>query len=121
VLLLGYLLITIVQSVLTLPVVGLIVAGGDDPNVFVFIVGSTITGTISTILTTPFLVAVLVVIYVDLRVRKEGLDLQLMAQRVGASPTAIAAGAPGADPIPGAAPPPGWSPPPPPPPAQPSS
>ncbi|MGI8795713.1 MAG: hypothetical protein ACR2IR_03860 [Acidimicrobiia bacterium] len=126
VLLLGYLLITIVQSVLTLPVVGLILAGGDDPNVFVFIVGSTITGTISTILTTPFLVAVLVVIYVDLRVRKEGLDLQLMAQRVGA-PTPAPGDVPqwvaGRDKIPGAAPPPGWSPPPPPPapPAAPSS
>jgi hypothetical protein len=95
-----------------------LLAGGDDPNVVVFIAGSTITGTISTVLTTPFLVAMLVVIYIDLRVRKEGLDLQLMAQRVGASPSAVTAAARTA-PIPGAAPPPGWSPPPPP--APPSS
>jgi hypothetical protein len=114
VLLLGYLLITIVQTMVSLPVLGLLLAGGDDPNVAVFIVGSTITGTISTILTTPFLVAVLVVIYVDLRVRKEGLDLQLMAQRVGASASAVVPAAPGMIDIPGAAPPPGWSPPPPP-------
>jgi hypothetical protein len=117
VLILGYLLITIVQTMFSLPVLGVLLAGGDDPNVAVFIVGSTITGTISTILTTPFLVAMLVVIYVDLRVRKEGLDLQLMAQRVGASPAAVVPGAPGAVEVPGAAPPPGWSPPPPAPPS----
>jgi len=119
VLLLGYLMITIVQTMLSLPVLGVLLAGGDDPNVVVFIAGSTITGTISTVLTTPFLVAMLVVIYVDLRVRKEGLDLQLMAQRVGASPAAVTAAAARTTPIPGAAPPPGWSPPPPP--APPSS
>ena len=119
VLILGYLLITIVQTMISLPVLGLLLAGGDDPNVAVFIVGSTITGTISAILTTPFLVAMLVVIYVDLRVRKEGLDLQLMAQRVGAAPPAVVPGAPGTVEVPGAAPPPGWSPPPPP--APPSS
>ncbi|HUF82956.1 MAG TPA: hypothetical protein VMQ81_00025 [Acidimicrobiia bacterium] len=119
VLILGYLLITIVQTMISLPVLGLLLAGGDDPNVAVFIVGSTITGTISTVLTTPFLVAMLVVIYVDLRVRKEGLDLQLMAQRVGAAPPAVVPGAPGTVEVPGAAPPPGWSPPPPP--APPSS
>jgi hypothetical protein len=119
VLLLGYLMITIVQTMVSLPVLGVLLAGGDDPNVVVFIVGSTITGTISTVLTTPFLVAMLVVIYVDLRVRKEGLDLQLMAQRVGAAPPAVVPGAPGTVEVPGAAPPPGWSPPPPP--APPSS
>ncbi len=123
VLLLGQLMVTIVQSMLTLPVLGLVLAGGDDASPVVFVVGSTITGTISTILTTPFLVAVLVVVYVDLRVRKEGLDLQLMAQRVGASPPApgeVPPWAAGRGEIPGAAPPPGWSPPPPPTPPTPS-
>ena len=127
VLLLGQLLISVVQFVLQLPVLGVLLAGGDDPNVAVFVVGSTITGVISTVLTTPFLVAVLVVVYIDLRVRKEGLDLQLMAQHVGATAPAAAPQWIGAGPIPGAAPPPGWSPPPPtgwspppPPPAEPS-
>ena len=121
VLLLGQLLITIVQTMVSLPVLGILIAGGDDPNAVVFVVGSTITGTISTILTTPFLVAVLVVVYIDLRVRKEGLDLQLMAQHVGAAPPQ-----PGQVPqwVAGRGQPQGWSPPPPPgwsPPPPPSS
>ena len=118
VLLLGFILINIVQTTLSLPLIGLLFVGGDDPNVIVFVVASTITGTIATVLTTPFLVAMLVVVYVDLRVRKEGLDLQLLAQRVGApvpAPGSAPEWATTARAVPGAAPPPGWSPPPPPP------
>jgi type IV secretory pathway VirB2 component (pilin) len=122
VLLLGFILINIVQTTLSLPLIGLLLVGGDDPNVVVFVVASTITGTIATVLTTPFLVAMLMVVYVDLRVRKEGLDLQLLAQRVGApapAPGSTPAWAATSRPVPGAAPPPGWSPPPPPPPGPP--
>jgi len=118
VLLLGFLLINIVQATLSLPLIGLLLIGGDDPNVVVFLVASTITGTVATVLTTPFLVAMLMVVYVDLRVRKEGLDLQLLAERVGAPVPAAGstpAWATASRPAPGAAPPPGWSPPPPPP------
>jgi hypothetical protein len=115
VLLLGLILINVVQTMLSLPLIPLLVVGDGDPNVVVFVVAATITGTIGTVLTTPFLVAMLVVVYVDLRVRKEGLDLQLLAQRVGA-PAPDAASVPrwatGA--APGLAPPPGWTPPPPP-------
>lgn len=112
VLLLGILLINIVQAALSLPLIGVLLAGSGDPNAVVFVVATTITGTIGTVLTTPFFVAMLVVVYVDLRVRKEGLDLQLLARRVGAT-------VPGAAPQWAAAPPPGWSPPPPQPPPQP--
>jgi hypothetical protein len=122
VLLLGFILINIVQATLSLPLLALLLAGDGDPNVVVFVVAATITGTIATVLTTPFLVAMLVVVYVDLRVRKEGLDLQLLAQRVGA-PAPPAGSAPAwatTGTVPGAAPPPGWSPPPPSPPAEPS-
>jgi hypothetical protein len=38
---------------------------------------------ISGVLTTPFIAAIVAVIYFDLRVRKEGLDLELLAQGVG--------------------------------------
>ena len=41
---------------------------------------------IASILTTPFLAAVTVVLYFDLRVRKEGFDLQLLAQQIGVAP-----------------------------------
>ena len=37
----------------------------------------------TSVVTTPFMAAVLVLIYFDLRVRKEGFDLQLLAQGVG--------------------------------------
>ncbi|HEX6312945.1 MAG TPA: hypothetical protein VF152_15130 [Acidimicrobiia bacterium] len=120
--LLGMLLINIVQATLSLPLIGLLLAGSGDPNVVVFVAASTITGTIGSVLTTPFLVAMLVVVYVDLRVRKEGLDLQLLAQRVGAPapmPASVPLWATGRA-VPGAAPPPGWSPPPPQPPHSPS-
>jgi hypothetical protein len=108
VLLLGYLLINIVQTVISLPALGVLFAG-DSPNVVVFVVASAVSGTVSTVLTTPFLVAMIFVVYVDLRVRKEGLDLQLMAQRVGAPPPSLGSLPPWAT-----SPPPGWSPPPPP-------
>ena len=38
---------------------------------------------LASILTTPFLVSVSVVLYFDLRVRREGFDLQLLAQHIG--------------------------------------
>jgi hypothetical protein len=44
---------------------------------------SVIAGTASSMVTTPFLAAVIVVLYFDLRVRKEGFDLFLLAQRMG--------------------------------------
>jgi Protein of unknown function (DUF2510)/Membrane domain of glycerophosphoryl diester phosphodiesterase len=40
------------------------------------------------VLTVPFLAAVVVVMYFDLRVRKEGFDLQLLAQRIGVDASA---------------------------------
>jgi hypothetical protein len=42
--------------------------------------------TIATVLTTPFTAAFITVLYFDLRVRKEGFDLELLAQRVGVDP-----------------------------------
>lgn len=38
---------------------------------------------ITAILTTPFSAAVIAILYFDLRVRKEGFDVQLLAQRIG--------------------------------------
>src|SRR5262249_54397828 len=74
-------------------------------------------GSVATILTIPFVAAVVAVIYFDLRVRKEGFDLQLMAQRIGAPDGAVApALMPWTSPAPGAGgggaapPPPAWGP-----------
>jgi hypothetical protein len=73
-------------------------------------------------LTTPFTAAIAVVIYVDLRVRKEAFDLQLLAGQLGVDPpeglsTTYAPLLP-ADPPSGSQPPfwpppPGWTPDPP--------
>jgi hypothetical protein len=38
-------------------------------------------------LTTPAVAAFAIVLYIDLRVRKEGFDLYLLAQRLGVEPT----------------------------------
>lgn len=78
---------------------------------------------IASILTTPFIAAVTVVLYFDLRVRKEGFDLQLLAQQIGVpSPEGIPAGVlpppPQWGPY-GYPPPPGYPPPYPPPPGYP--
>ncbi|HYU39847.1 MAG TPA: hypothetical protein VEM59_08425 [Acidimicrobiia bacterium] len=103
-------------GVLALP---LVFAGGG--NEFVVDLANGIFGAAASVLTIPFVAAVVAVIYFDLRVRKEGFDLQLMAQRIGA-PAGAVTPAPmpwTAQPAPGAGggwappPPPGWSPPPP--------
>jgi hypothetical protein len=88
---------------------------------------------IGQLVTTPFPAAVTAVVYYDLRVRKEGFDLQLLAERLGVTPPPGGAGFGG---VPAAALPPdssvpvwerqgnggggaGWTPPPPPPPPPP--
>lgn len=108
VLFLGNLLLTVVQSVFSIPLLGLLLV--DDSNPAVFVVASTITGTLATVLTTPFLVAMVLVIYVELRVRKEGLDVALMAHRIGVEPAAGWKTVPpgGYPPPPGWGAPPGW-------------
>jgi hypothetical protein len=78
-------------------------------------VASAIARAIAVVLTTPFSAAVTALIYFELRVRKEGFDLALMAQRIGVEPPPG-----GYAPVPaqpwGAPPPPGqpWGAPPPP-------
>ena len=42
-----------------------------------------VAGTATSMVTTPFVAAVIVVLYIDLRVRKEGFDLLLLANRMG--------------------------------------
>lgn len=59
-------------------------------NVFLSQVLSGTAGAIAAILATPLRAAVIAVLYFDLRVRKEGFDLQLLAQRMGSSDPASA-------------------------------
>jgi hypothetical protein len=50
-----------------------------------------LSGTLVAVLTTPFSAAYHTILYVDLRVRKEGLDLALFAQGIGSEPPPAAA------------------------------
>jgi hypothetical protein len=112
---------TIVQAVFVLGIFA-----GKDNDVLVLVL-SAIAGIVGLAVTTPFQAALLTVLYFDLRVRKEGFDLELLAQEIGATGPPGAAGAPAAaaatrsvlppaEPIdrsgaPYWPPPPGWKPP----------
>jgi hypothetical protein len=66
--------------------------GSFGDGVAATLVAEAAANTISSILTTPFVAAALVVLYVDLRVRGEGFDVQLLVHRLGPHPSAAAGG-----------------------------
>jgi hypothetical protein len=78
---------------------GVLLTAGASNQVATFI-RSAVVGSLSGVLITPFLAATIAIMYFDLRVRKEGFDLELLAQRLGRpelgspSPAAPAAPAP---------------------------
>ena len=65
-----------------------------DSNSLPAILFTMVVSVVSSVITTPFMAAVLVLIYFDLRVRKEGFDLQLLSQGVGIPGHASPADAP---------------------------
>jgi len=54
-----------------------------DGNTAALAFGSAVGGTLGAVITTPYSAAVVALVYFDLRVRKEGLDLQLLARDAG--------------------------------------
>jgi hypothetical protein len=52
-------------------------------NDLVLAIASVVGGTLSQMVTTPYLAAVITLLYFDMRVRKEGFDLQLLAEGLG--------------------------------------
>ena len=109
---------TIVQSVF---LIGIVV--GEDNDALVLVL-SAIAGSVGLAVTTPFQAALLAVLYFDLRVRKEGFDLELLAREIGGTvqPGAAAAAPASTTVLPPAEeidrtgapfwpPPPGWKPP----------
>jgi hypothetical protein len=121
----GFILASIISALVQgVFLVGILV--GDDNDAVVLVL-SAIAGIVGLAITTPFQAALLTVVYFDLRVRKEGFDLELLAQGIGAGPpgsAAVAAGAPPAALAPAGGeidrtgapfwpPPAGWTPPPP--------
>lgn len=79
-LLVANLLSALVSGVFSLVLVPVAVSGGNQTATAVL---TGVTGAVGALITTPFIAAVVTVVYFDLRVRKEGFDLQLMAWRMG--------------------------------------
>jgi hypothetical protein len=121
ILILGSLLAGLVSGAITAALGAASLANPD--NEVVSVVLGTIGGTVASTLTTPFQAAFVTVLYFDLRVRKEGFDLELLAERIGLThrPEGAFRPAPAAlppqPPTPGSGeqppfwpPPPGWTP-----------
>ena len=88
-----YLLVAVVSGIIGVLFGATLIAATDNEAVAAVI--STIANTLSSLITLPLMAAVLTIIYFDLRVRKEGFDLQLLARGVGreapTSPEAVGA------------------------------
>jgi hypothetical protein len=76
---------SILAGIVSFAITGLLEAASlaNPDNELVAIVLGTIGGTVAGTLTTPFQAAFVTVLYFDLRVRKEGFDVQLLAERIG--------------------------------------
>jgi hypothetical protein len=80
--LVGYLLVTIIGGVIQYGLLAIAaVAAGD--SVIVNAIATVVGSTLSSAITYPYLAAVLTILYFDQRVRKEGFDLQLLADGLG--------------------------------------
>lgn len=102
----------ILQGIVTAMLQGLLVVIVDPQSPTFLTVLNAGTGTLATLLVTPFSVAVTTALYFDLRVRKEGFDLELLARSAGVQLPATWAGAPAPPPAAGGDAPPFWPPPP---------
>ncbi|HWC25948.1 MAG TPA: glycerophosphoryl diester phosphodiesterase membrane domain-containing protein, partial [Solirubrobacteraceae bacterium] len=91
VILVGFVLATVVSTVVqAVFFVGIFADADNDVLVLVL---SAIAGIVGLAITTPFQAALVTVVYFDLRVRKEGFDLELLAQGIGERAPAAGAGA----------------------------
>jgi hypothetical protein len=90
--LIGYLLVAVVGLALTGLVLGVAFASPSQNTVTGFVL-TVLATTLSAMLTTPAAAAFATVLYIDLRVRKEGFDLLLLARRLGVDSSQISAAA----------------------------
>lgn len=99
------LIIYVVAYLILAAIAGAIASGVSSFTVYLIILA--IFGAATSILFVPFVSAVLMVIYIDLRVRKEAFDLEMLAEHLGSPAPVGAAAAPVAPaaPTPGAPPP----------------
>ncbi|MDQ3672457.1 MAG: hypothetical protein M3364_08505 [Actinomycetota bacterium] len=80
ILVLGAILAGIVQSAVTAAFLAVTFSTNSEA---VSILANFLASVVAGMLTTPFVAAVTIVLYIDLRVRKEGFDLALLAARLG--------------------------------------
>jgi hypothetical protein len=83
-LLVAYLLAGIVGGIVQVIPEGIASSAAGD-SVVAQALAAVVGGTVSSLITTPYTAAVLTLLYFDGRVRKEGFDLQLLAQGLGAT------------------------------------
>lgn len=83
--LVGSLVAGVISSILT-AIPEAVLLGGLGDSLLASLVLRGLAGSLAAILTTPFVSAITVVLYFDLRVRKEGFDLQLLALNMGRDP-----------------------------------
>ena len=114
--LVGYFLVALVSLALTSLIVGVAFANPDRSTVSGFVL-STLAATLGSMIATPAAAAFTTVLYIDLRVRKEGFDLLLLARRLGVElapgqepPSFLPEPAPTGSQPPYWPPPPGWTP-----------
>lgn len=81
----AYLLAAVAQALVVAVMAAVLLVGAEDSVVGTVLVSGA-ANTIAGVITTPLQAAVVVLIYFDLRVRKEGLDIQLLAENVGVPP-----------------------------------
>ncbi len=76
-----YLIVAVISGVVGAVIGGILGAATDSRTVSAVVL--TIVNILASMITLPLFAAVLTILYFDLRVRKEGFDLQLLAQGVG--------------------------------------
>ena len=86
---LAYVLLVLVQIGLSALLSAVVLSGAGEVAT---VVGQSVVDVAAAAVTTPFLAAVTTVLYFDLRVRREGFDLDVLARRVGVEPR-VGAGA----------------------------
>lgn len=106
--LLASVMVYIAASIVTYPIqllAGIFSAGGTSTATFGLVVGMILSTVLSAAITTIFLSSVVALLYVDVRMRREGLDVQLAAAAQAPEPGAERPGTSGTSTPPG--PPPG--------------
>jgi len=100
----GRLVAMLLMYIVALIVIGVIAgalrSGLSVTNVTLFVLIGGILQAVVVILLTPFIAATITVIYIDLRVRKEALDIELLASRFGGPGSTVPAGTPPVPPSP---------------------